>query len=120
MAKGPSRDSNKERHWRQVMARWRPSGLGVRAFCRRHRLKEASFYFWRRELARRGAAGPRRPGRPRGRKPAPPLFLPVAIGPNAPGAPTLEVDLPGDLTLRVPLSLAPETLGRLVAALRSS
>ncbi|MDD4891406.1 MAG: hypothetical protein PHU85_15915 [Phycisphaerae bacterium] len=33
----------------------------MRAYCRRHRLRESAFYFWRKELTRRGvsvASGP--------------------------------------------------------------
>jgi len=47
------RDLAKERHWRRIVRRWRNSGLSVREFCDWQVLSEASFYAWRRELAKR-------------------------------------------------------------------
>jgi hypothetical protein len=32
--------------------------MSVRAWCRKHRVKEVAFYWWRRELARRDAERP--------------------------------------------------------------
>ncbi|WP_425305508.1 IS66 family insertion sequence element accessory protein TnpA [Bremerella cremea] len=69
MAKGPRRDLSKERGWREVISGQAKSGLSVRAFCLQRGVSEASFYAWRRELARRddvaGEASPRadRPSR---------------------------------------------------------
>lgn len=54
--KGPRRDLDKERFWRELIAGQAVSGLSVRAWCLRHEVSEASFYAWRRELARRDAA----------------------------------------------------------------
>jgi hypothetical protein len=47
------RDPAKEKFWRRALARFRSSGLSVRAFCDRELLSEPSFYAWRAELARR-------------------------------------------------------------------
>ena len=44
------RDGSKEPYWRQVLARWRSSGLSVRAYCELHRIPQPSFYWWRREI----------------------------------------------------------------------
>jgi hypothetical protein len=52
MPHGPQRDHGKEQFWRDALSRWRDSGLTIRAFCRRHRLAEPSFYAWRREFQR--------------------------------------------------------------------
>ena len=52
--KGPRRDGEKERFWREVIRRQRHGGLSVRGFCREEGLSEPSFHAWRRELARRG------------------------------------------------------------------
>jgi hypothetical protein len=49
------RDLTKEAFWRRMIARHEGSGLSVRAWCRRHRLAEATFHWWRRELSRRDA-----------------------------------------------------------------
>ena len=54
--KGPQRSSAKERFWREVITGQAASGLSGRAWCLRHEISEASFYAWRRELARRDAA----------------------------------------------------------------
>lgn len=77
MANAKRRDAVKERFWRGVFARWRQSGLGVRGFCVRENLSEASFYAWRRELRLREKEASRqelvhlpRPG---------PLFVPVRV-----------------------------------------
>jgi hypothetical protein len=57
MARGIShRDVIKEQYWREQLAGQPGSGLSVRAYCRRHRLRESAFYFWRKELARRGVS----------------------------------------------------------------
>jgi hypothetical protein len=69
MARGDShRDAAKEQFWRDAIARQPGSGLSIRGYCRRHRLRETGFYFWRRELARRGVSV--EPG---------PAFVPVRV-----------------------------------------
>lgn len=55
MAKRNARDLSKEAAWRRRLVRHADSGQTVRAWCRRHRVKEAAFHWWRRELARRDA-----------------------------------------------------------------
>jgi hypothetical protein len=55
MAKSKARDLAKEAAWRRRLARHSKSGQSVRAWCRRNRLKETAFHWWRRELARRDA-----------------------------------------------------------------
>jgi len=55
-----ARDSKKEAFWRRVVEGRAEGGLSVRAWCRRHRVRETSFYWWRRALARRDAEA-RRP-----------------------------------------------------------
>lgn len=48
-----NRDRKKEAFWRKVIAGRRGSGLSIRAWCLKHTLRESSFFWWRRELARR-------------------------------------------------------------------
>ena len=55
MAKNRARDLTKEAAWRRRLDRYADSGQSVRAWCRRHRVKEAAFHWWRRELSRRYA-----------------------------------------------------------------
>ncbi len=40
----------KQRQWQRHIAEAARSGLSVREFCRRHRLPESRFYWWRRKL----------------------------------------------------------------------
>lgn len=76
MARGSShRDSDKEQFWREKIAKQPVSGLSIRAYCRRHRVRESAFYFWRGELARRGVSG--EPG---------PAFVPVQVTAEPPAA----------------------------------
>jgi hypothetical protein len=52
------RDRKKEAFWRRMMARQASSRMSVRAWCRQHSLRESSFYWWRRQLARRDVRAP--------------------------------------------------------------
>ena len=45
-------DPEKQRYWEEVVRRWKESGLSVRGVCRTEGLREAAFFFWRRELIR--------------------------------------------------------------------
>jgi hypothetical protein len=47
------RDPQREQFWRDVMAGRSAGGLTVREYCRRHRIPETAFHYWRRELRRR-------------------------------------------------------------------
>ena len=49
----PKADPRKEAHWRKMLRRQQSSGLTAGQFCREHRLKEASFFSWKREIALR-------------------------------------------------------------------
>ena len=54
MAMNGKRDARLESRWRGLGKEHVGSGLGVREFCRRRKITESAFYFWRRELERRG------------------------------------------------------------------
>jgi hypothetical protein len=116
------RDLVKERHWRRIVRRWRSSGLSVREFCDWQSLSEASFYGWRRELAKRdreAVAAVATPGgatvsgntkrTSSGLEPLP-SFVPVHVVAeevsDADGRPcrtdVIEVHLPGSVRLVVP------------------
>ena len=47
------RDAAKEAWWRRQVEAQHRSGLTIRAFCQEQHLSEASFYAWRKELAKR-------------------------------------------------------------------
>jgi len=53
MARRRRRSAEKEAFWRLVFEEHQASGLSVRAFCKQEALSEASFYAWRKELAKR-------------------------------------------------------------------
>jgi transposase-like protein len=61
MAKRTVRDGGKEAFWRDTLRKQASSGLTIRAYCRKHHVGESLFYFWRRELARRGSVRAQRP-----------------------------------------------------------
>jgi hypothetical protein len=43
-------DAKKARHWQEVLGEAARSGISIREFCRRRRLKESQFYWWQRRL----------------------------------------------------------------------
>ena len=91
MAKSRARDLTKEAAWRRRLARHASSGQSVRAWCRRHRVKEAAFHWWRRELARRDAEAQA------------PSFLPVHVAddPARDGDGQIEIALADGRRVRV-------------------
>lgn len=44
---------NRERIWREKVEQQKGSGLSVAAYCRRERVSEASYYYWKRRLTER-------------------------------------------------------------------
>lgn len=100
MAKGKDRDGRLESRWRRIVREHQRSGLGVREFCRRGKLRETAFYFWRRELQRRQAEQEqRRAADP----PAAPAFVAVRVegrgGSSAGGR--IDIELPGGRCIHV-------------------
>jgi hypothetical protein len=97
--------------WSRRLERFAEHELTVKEFCRRERVSEASYYYWRRRL----------PGRRTGRRATEGLggnpekkavpFVPVRIS-----APTLaEVEFPNGIRVRVPVTNA-EALRVVLAA----
>ena len=50
MTRSKSQDLEKSRSWRKLIREASRSGLSIREFCRRRRLKERQFYVWQRRL----------------------------------------------------------------------
>ena len=50
MKRAKRRDVEKARYWQKTIREAARSGLSIRAFCRRHKLKESRFYWWQRKL----------------------------------------------------------------------
>src|SRR4051812_411664 len=96
------------RTWRDVFDAWKRSGRTINAYCREQNLTRSKFDRWRRILARE-------PGESsRGETPSPPssAFVPLRVV----AEPMAEVVLTSGIVVRLPLSAAPETVTRLVAA----
>jgi hypothetical protein len=103
MAKRP--DPQLEQFWRSTIGQWKHCGLSVRAFCAQRQLSQASFYAWRRELAKRDRTGS-----------ATLKFLPVQLRADL----LLEIALPDGLLVRAPAVIEPTTVAALVRALRAT
>ena len=108
------RDPVKEQFWRRTLSQWQSSGLSIRSFCFRQSLSEASFYQWRRQLARRDrAAGGSRLGHG---------FVPVRIVPEN-GSTSMdhpiEIVLSCGHTIRVVAGFDSPTLAAVVQVLES-
>ena len=127
--------SQRQSYWQEVVRRWREGGQSVRAFCQAEGLREAAFYFWRRELDRRGpqaeaenvvpceagavtsATGSRK--RMPSRHGATAAFLPVRVVEHTAMevARGVEIALACGHTLRVPAGFDRQTLADVLAVL---
>jgi len=113
-----NRSGEREAYWRDVVARFRSSGLSVRAFCRREKLVETAFYFWRRTLADRdgGSVTKRRPTSKRAL--AAPAFVPLTIRREAlPPTAGMSLELPGGGVLRFGDSMPTARIVEVIRAL---
>jgi hypothetical protein len=79
MAKGVSRNKRREARWRRIIREHGRSGLTIREFCRRGKLTETAFYFWRSELHRREVERPKGEQEQRKRPSAQATFVPVTV-----------------------------------------
>ena len=104
------RDLEKERCWREMLARQASSGLSGRAFCRQEQLAESAFYAWRRTIALRDGVTNRRP----------PAFVPVVVSDRGPRDTLLALEFSGGRVLRLPESIPVERLAELVHALEAA
>jgi transposase len=105
MAKSVHARPSREPYWRQVIARWKRSGLSVRAFCGAESLNPMTFYWWRRELGRRDQPQP--------------AFLPMHVlaEMTEPSTVGIEVVLANGRSVRVSAGFDPRTLMRVVELL---
>jgi len=99
---------HRDQFWRETIAAWKASGQSVTAFCAARGLAEATFYVKRRALDRHTHDSTR------SAPPAGPTFAAVRVIPD----PTVEILVPGGVTLRVPIGADPAAVARLVLALR--
>jgi len=89
MARGTRRNLKKQAFWRRRLRAQAGSGLSVRAWCRQHDTRESAFYWWRAQLARRGAEAP----------PFAPVRVVADTVPEAAGR--IEIVLPGDRRVHI-------------------
>jgi hypothetical protein len=108
MPKTRRRRADREQYWRDTIAAWEESGQSISAFCADRGVGQATFFTWRRKLARRDPA-------PCSAAPVTPIpsFAAVRVIPE----PAIEVVLPVGLVVRVPAGADPAAVARLVAAL---
>lgn len=90
-----AKDLEKEEYWRLVVEEFEKSGLTVRQFCRREKLREPSFYAWRRELRRRDGDQ-----RADGIAPVAPALVEVMTRSPTP-AQAIEIETPAGFTIRL-------------------
>jgi len=112
--KGPKRDSERERFWRNAIRRQQHRGQSVREYCRGHALSEPSFYAWRREISwrRRQRAGKHAR---QSRKPAlVPVRIAEALVPI--GGTSIECLLPSGALLRLPAGMEPAAVAAVLCA----
>jgi hypothetical protein len=131
------RDPKKERFWRQIIGHQAKSGQSIRGFCLKRGVSEASFHFWRKELARRDGESRRSRSSPRQRPPsrasgngrklsspgsrqAP--FVPVRVAPPEEShacSGAIEIVLPSGHLVRVGPSVDSEALSKVISALEA-
>jgi len=111
---GGKADAKKARHWQEVLGEAARSGISIREFCRRRRLKESQFYWWQRRLrlGRREGAGTL-PGGVNGQRAS---FALVSEEAGATDA-GVELVLNGGQRLRITKGVDEETLRTVLAAL---
>jgi|ETNmetMinimDraft_15_1059895.scaffolds.fasta_scaffold87892_2 transposase-like protein len=113
------RSLEKEAQWRGHIRQQAGSGVSIRQYCRDRQLSEASFYVWRRKLAKRDgqqdqqatldAAASTRPAGHGG-----PRKLVALDVIDIPADAKLEIDLPGGVVIRLRECVATDTLERVL------
>ncbi|MEK6987433.1 MAG: hypothetical protein AABX97_04960 [Candidatus Thermoplasmatota archaeon] len=117
-SRAPEARARREAHWRDVLARWKTSGLSKADYGRREKISVSVLSWWDAELRRRdrtrrrtAARAPRSAPMPLPKRAA---FIPVRV--VEPAATAIEF-VAGGRTIRVRPGFDPETLKQLVAAL---
>lgn len=127
MARRRARDLKREARWRKVVATQRRSGHSVRQYCQESGLPESSFWFWKRELARRDGEKPTRPSGRQGsnrrqggqRSPRKPSLVPVTIGAALGAMAPIEISFAHGVNVRVASDCEEALLRIVLSALES-
>jgi hypothetical protein len=98
----------REEYWQGVMRQQESSGLSISAFCRKQKVAEGSFFYWRRRLIKRqprkGAVAKKPPRQSRPRKNTTATFVPVDIPtPSSTSGARCEVILPDGCRIIMPM-----------------
>ena len=108
-------DARKARYWQQTLGEAVRSGLSIREFCRRRRLKESQFYWWQHRLRRARPEGAT--AKPGGREGAASFAL---VREDAAGDAGIELVLNGGRRLRITKGVDEETLRSVLVALEAT
>jgi len=108
-------DARKVRYWQQTLGEAARSGLSIREFCRRRRLKESQFYWWQHRLRMARPEGAT--AKPGGREGAASFAL---VSEDAAGDAGIELVLNGGRRMRITKGVDEETLRTVLAALVST
>ena len=114
MSKRSRRNVEKEAFWRSHLGRQSFSGESIRGYCRRRGLSEASFHFWRREIASRDHQVDRTSGSDTAG-----LIAVEIVGDPSPGSTassTLEIECPGGVVIRLREDVSTDVLQRVMRA----
>ena len=100
---GRRADTDRAAFWGDLVERRRHTGLSVARFCGEVGVSSASFYQWQRKLRADAAAASNTQPDPRAASRLVPVHIvPDALGGHDGAAGTLEVELPGEIRLRIP------------------
>jgi hypothetical protein len=106
------RSTEKESFWRSHLRRQSSSGESIRGYCLRRGLSEASFHYWRREIADRDCEVVAAP-----RSSSAGLVAVEIVGETSVGAtPTLEIECPGGAVIRLREEVSVDVLQRVMRA----
>lgn len=102
------------RRWQERLASFAASDLSVAQFCEQEQVSAASFYLWRRRFRDPASAVSSE-----SRSALAPRFLPVLLADSPPaasslGGPSLDLELPNQVRLRMPRDIEAEFVGRLL------
>jgi len=100
----------RERRWRGHLLAWHASGLSQAAYCRREKLTENDFSWWKRQIVLRDRLGAT----------AAPAFVPVRIAPPQSLPFAFEVSLRSGRVLRFDSRIDPATLDAVVRVLETA
>ena len=114
------RDLKRELIWRRHLEQQRSSGVTVRAYCLANTLRETSFFFWKKEIARRDREAASSPAA--SAAPLAPAFVPVAVidPPADPTETPIDIRLADGPRVRVRSGCDRELLADVLAMLRRS